>query len=105
VRGGEPDPRCRACGGILKSATISFGENLVAADLQRAQRAAAQADVFLALGTTLTVHPVALLPEFALANRARLVVINAQPTPFDGRAAAVSRRRLCDVLPDLVGRI
>jgi NAD-dependent deacetylase len=105
VRGGEPDPRCRACGGILKSATISFGENLVAADLQRAQRAAAQADVFLALGTTLTVHPVALLPEFALANRARLVVINAQPTPFDGRAAAVSRRRLGDVLPDLVGRI
>ncbi|MFM9011337.1 MAG: SIR2 family NAD-dependent protein deacylase, partial [Planctomycetota bacterium] len=86
VRAGEADPRCERCGGIRKSATISFGENLVAADLDRAQQAAAGADVFLALGTSLTVYPVAALPEFALANRARLVIVNAQATPLDGHA-------------------
>ena len=105
VRAGDTDPRCHTCGGILKSATISFGENLVAEDLARAQRAAARADVFLALGTSLTVYPAAALPEFALANHARLVVANAQATPFDGLAAAISRDRLGSVLPDLVERI
>ena len=53
VRAGEDDPACEHCGGILKSATISFGENLVADDLDRAQRGAPGADVFLALGTSL----------------------------------------------------
>lgn len=105
VRAGEDDPHCQSCGGILKSATISFGENLVAEDLARAQRASAGADVFLALGTSLTVYPAAALPEFALANGARLVIVNAQPTPFDGLAAAVSRDQLGSVLPDLVARI
>ena len=58
-------PACEHCGGILKSATISFGENLVADDLERAQRDAARADVFLALGTSLGVYPAAALPEIA----------------------------------------
>jgi NAD-dependent deacetylase len=105
IRAGDTDPHCLECGGILKSATISFGENLVAADLTRAQRAAAGADVFLAVGTSLTVYPAAALPEFALANHATLVVCNAQPTPYDGAAAAISRDRLGTVLPDLVARI
>jgi len=105
VRSGEEDPPCLVCGGILKSATISFGENLVAEDLARAQRAAARADVFLALGTSLTVYPAAALPELALANHARLVVANAQATPFDGLAAAISRAQLGVVLPELVERI
>ena len=105
VRAGESDPACRDCGGILKSATISFGENLVPADLNRAQQAAARADLFLALGTSLGVYPAAALPEYALANRARLVIVNAQPTPFDGAAAAVSHDQLGDVLPALVQRV
>ena len=105
VRAGEPDPACLDCGGILKSATISFGENLVAEDLRRAERAAAGADVFLALGTSLGVYPAAALPEYALANRARLVIVNAQPTPFDGTAVAVSRGQLGDVLPALAAAI
>jgi NAD-dependent deacetylase len=105
VRAGEDDPACYDCGGILKSATISFGENLVAEDLARAQRAAAGADLFLALGTSLGVYPAAALPEFALANRARLIIVNAQPTPFDAHASAVSNDQLGDVLPDLVERI
>jgi NAD-dependent deacetylase len=101
VRAGEDDPPCRQCGGILKSATISFGENLVPEDLSRAQRAAAGADLFLAVGTSLTVFPAAALPEISLAAGGRLVVFNAETTPFDGYAAAVVRERLGEVLPQL----
>jgi NAD-dependent deacetylase len=105
VRAGEDDPRCLGCGGILKSATISFGENLVPADLERAQLAAQGSDVFLAIGTSLTVYPAAALPEIALNAGARLVVMNAQDTPFDGVAAAVFNEELGTVLPELVTRV
>jgi NAD-dependent deacetylase len=102
VRAGEADPPCLGCGGILKSATISFGENLVVDDLERAQRAAADADLFLALGSSLGVYPAAGLPEVALRGGARLVIMNAQETPFDRYANAVVRDQLGDVLPRLV---
>lgn len=105
VRAGEEDPACTECGGMLKSATISFGENLVPEDLLRAQSAAAGCDVFLAIGTSLTVYPAAGLPEVALGSGARLVVCNAQETPFDGMADAVVRDQLGDVLPDVVARV
>jgi NAD-dependent deacetylase len=101
VRAGEEDPACLACGGILKSATISFGENLVADDLERAQRAAARSDLFLALGTSLGVYPAAALPEIALRAGARLVIFNAQETPYDDYAAAIVRDNLADALPAL----
>ncbi len=105
IEAGEEDPECPDCGGILKSATISFGENLVPADLERAQAAAQRADVFLALGTSLTVYPAAALPEFALAAGAKLVVANAQETPFDRVASAVSRDQLGEVLPAIVAAL
>ena len=105
VRAGEDDPGCVACGGILKSATISFGENLVAADLHRSQVAAGRADVFLAVGTSLAVYPAAGLPDIALRNGARLVILNAEETPFDPVADVVLRDQLGDVLPALVGRV
>lgn len=105
VRAGDPDPPCLECGGMLKSATISFGENLVPADLERAQRAASDADVFLALGTSLGVYPAAALPEIALGNGARLVIANAEPTPFDGYADAIAREPLGEFLPRLVAAI
>ena len=105
VRAGEEDPACRACGGILKSATISFGQSLVPADLQRAEQAAASADLFLAIGTSLTVYPVAWLPERALAHGARLVIVNAEPTPMDDRAHAVLRGQIGEVLPAIVSRL
>jgi NAD-dependent protein deacetylase/lipoamidase len=105
VRAGEADPECLRCGGILKSATISFGENLVPEDLMRAQIASADADVFLAAGTTLTVHPAAGLPEISLQNGARLVILNAQETPYDDWASAIRREQLGDVLPAIVERI
>jgi NAD-dependent deacetylase len=105
VEAGEEDPACLECGGMLKSATISFGENLVPEDLMRAQRAAEVADLFLALGTSLGVYPAAGLPEIALGHGARLVIVNAQPTPFDDYAAATSAGPLGEVLPALVERI
>ncbi len=104
VRAGEEDPDCRTCGGILKSATISFGQPLVAADLERAQSAASACDVFLAIGTSLSVYPVAYLPQYALRAGARLVIVNAQPTPYDARAHAVVHEPISDVLSRLAAR-
>jgi NAD-dependent deacetylase len=105
VRAGEEDPACLVCGGMLKSATISFGESLVPADLERAQAAAVGADVFLAIGTSLGVYPAAALPEIALRSGATLAVLNADETPFDERAEFVVRDRLGDVLPALVAQV
>jgi len=101
VRAGDEDPECLACSGILKAATISFGEDLVTEDLHRAQTAASRCDVFLAIGTSLTVHPVAALPGIAVRSGARLVIFNAEETPYDSTAHAVSRGRLGEVLPSL----
>jgi NAD-dependent deacetylase len=105
VRAGEDDPHCLDCGGLLKSATISFGENLVPEDLHRAQVAAASADVFVAVGTSLVVYPVAALPELALRNGASLVILTAEETPFDDYAVAVVHDRLEDVLPRIVDAV
>jgi NAD-dependent deacetylase len=105
VRAGDDDPRCLRCGGILKSATISFGEALVPEDLARSTEAAGRADVFLAVGTSLTVHPAAGLPTATLRNGGRLVVVNAEPTPFDHRADAVLREPIGEILPQLVGKV
>ena len=99
VRAGELDPPCAACGGILKSATVSFGQNLDPDDLRRAEDAADAADLFLAVGTSLTVYPVAWLPERTLAAGGRVVIVNAEPTPLDDRAHRVLRGRIADVLP------
>ena len=102
VRGGEEDPPCEVCGGILKSATVSFGQNLDPSDLARAREAAAGADVFIAVGTSLTVYPVAALPDLTLAGGGRLVIINAEPTPLDDRAHLVVRGGVQEILPRLL---
>jgi NAD-dependent protein deacetylase/lipoamidase len=105
VRAGDADPACLACGGILKSATISFGQSLVAADLERARRAAAASDLFLAIGTTLAVFPAAELPLLAIRSGARLVIINAEPTALDREADAILRGRIGELLPSLVASL
>ena len=71
VRAGEDDPPCRDCGGILKSATISFGQALVPEVIERALRSAAEADLFLAIGTSLQVYPIAGAVEIASSVGAR----------------------------------
>jgi NAD-dependent deacetylase len=102
VEAGEEDPPCRTCGGILKSATISFGQNLVAEDLERAQEAAFECDVFLAIGTSLAVTPAAYLPQYALQRGAKLVILNAEETPYDRVADAIIRGQIGEVLPKIV---
>jgi len=99
VRAGEEDPPCRDCGGILKSATISFGQQLVPEVIDRAMQAAGEADLLLAVGSTLQVYPVAAAVPRAKAAGARLVIVNAEPTHFDGIADAVIQQRIGDVLP------
>lgn len=99
VRAGEADPPCTECGGILKSATISFGQPLVPEVIACAFRAAEQADVLLAIGTSLQVYPVASAVPIAKAAGARVVIINADPTPFDDIADAVLRQPIGEVLP------
>jgi NAD-dependent deacetylase len=102
VAAGEDDPPCRSCGGILKSATVSFGQPLDPEVVRAGKQAALQCDLFLAAGTSLTVHPAAGLAELAVRAGADLVICNAEPTPYDGLASAVLRGRLDEVLPALV---
>jgi NAD-dependent deacetylase len=103
VRAGETDPPCAGCGGILKTATVSFGQSLDRGLLAAAVTAAASCDLLLAVGTTLTVRPAASLVDVALGAGARLVVVNDGPTAYDGRAAARVGGRIGHVLPLLVG--
>ena len=102
VKAGEDDPPCQSCGGILKSATISFGQALVPEVIDRALRAAAMADLFFAIGSTLQVYPVAGAVPLARGAGAKLVIINAEPTQFDDIADAVFRESISSVLPKLL---
>ena len=103
VRAGEDDPACRTCGGVLKSATISFGQSLDPAVLAAAERAVVACDLLLAVGSTLSVFPAAGLVPTAKAAGARVVIVNAEPTPYDSLADAVLRGSISEVLPALVG--
>ena len=102
VRAGEEDPPCRSCGGILKSATISFGQNLVPEDLRRSEEAALRADLLLAVGSTLAVYPAAGVVPAAKRAGARIVIVNAEPTQMDDLADAVLRGSISAILPELV---
>ena len=103
VRAGEEDPACRSCGGILKTATISFGQGLVARDLARADAAARRADLMLAVGTTLGVYPIADVVPLAKAHGAPVVIVNGGPTEMDDLADVRIEGSISDVLPALVG--
>ncbi|HEX7441998.1 MAG TPA: Sir2 family NAD-dependent protein deacetylase [Caldimonas sp.] len=99
VRAGEADPACPSCGGILKSDTISFGQALVPEVIDRAMTAAAEADLLLAVGSTLQVYPVAGAVPLAKEAGARVVIINDQPTPLDSIADALLRGPIGELLP------
>jgi NAD-dependent deacetylase len=101
VRNGEDDPACGSCGGILKSATISFGQPLVPEVIDRAMRVARRADLFLAIGSSLQVYPAAGLVPVAKEGGARMVILNAEPTPFDDLADVVLRNPIGEVLPSI----
>ena len=103
VRAGEEDPECRTCGGILKSDTISFGQQLVPEVIDRAMQVAAEADVFVAVGTTLQVYPVAGAVDIARSAGAKLIIVNAQPTPYDAVADALLPGSISEILPAILG--
>ncbi|HUF91534.1 MAG TPA: NAD-dependent deacylase [Candidatus Limnocylindria bacterium] len=103
VRAGEEDPPCRTCGGILKSATISFGQGLVQRDLARAQEAARRCDLMLAVGTKLSVYPVAGIVPVAKEAGARVIIVNADATEMDAIADALVRGSIGEVLPRIIG--
>jgi NAD-dependent deacetylase len=109
VRAGEVDPSCQEgapggspCGGILKSATISFGQNLVAQDLARAEAAAAGCDLLLAVGSTLAIYPAAGLVPMAARHGAAVVILNGGPTDLDSLADVVVNGSISELLPALV---
>jgi NAD-dependent deacetylase len=103
VRAGEEDPPCELCGGILKSDTISFGQQLVPEVIDAAFAAAERCDVLLAIGSTLSVYPAAGVVPAAKRAGAQVVILNAEPTAMDDYADAVVRAPIGEVLPDLVG--
>ncbi|MFJ9209661.1 SIR2 family NAD-dependent protein deacylase [Streptomyces sp. NPDC102264] len=104
VAAGEPDPPCPECGGILKSATVMFGERLDPEVLAQSMAIAKACEVFLAVGTTLQVQPAASLAGIAADHGARLIVVNAEPTPYDDRADEIVREPIGTALPALLKR-
>lgn len=105
VDAGEHDPRCLVCGGVLKTATVMFGQSLDPEVLGAAVAAASDCDVFLAVGTSLQVHPAAGLCEVAVRNGAQLVIVNAQATPYDHLAARLVREPIGTALPALLAEL
>jgi NAD-dependent deacetylase len=103
VSAGEEDPECKKCGGILKSATVSFGQMLPEDAVSDAVAAAKDCDIFLSVGSSLVVYPAASLPELAKRNGAVLIIINRTPTPLDGIADLVLNEEIGVALPRLLG--
>jgi NAD-dependent deacetylase len=105
VRAGESDPPCARCGAILKSSTVMFGEALDGGVFKRAEAAAAGCDLMLAIGSTLSVEPAASLCAVAAGAGAALVIVNRDPTPYDGIATAVIRDPIGTAVPELAGQL
>ena len=94
----ERAPACTLCGGIIKTATISFGQTMPVAAMRRAQEAAGACDLMLAIGSSLQVYPAAGLPVLARRTGARLVIVNREPTDLDALADVVINDDIGDVL-------
>jgi NAD-dependent deacetylase len=105
VEAGEADPPCRRCGSILKSATVMFGQTLDEETLRQARNIANVCDVFLAVGTSLQVEPAASLCRVAVDSGADLIIVNAEPTPYDRLARRVVREPIGTALPKLVAEL
>ncbi|GAA1407939.1 NAD-dependent protein deacetylase [Kitasatospora putterlickiae] len=105
VAAGEPDPACRECGGILRPRTVMFGEQLDPDVLRQADTISKACHLFIAVGTSLQVFPVAALPYNAVRTGSRLIIVNGEPTPFDEAAEEVVREPISTALPALVKRL
>lgn len=105
VAAGESDPPCPACGGILKSATIMFGQQMDRRIMTKAALTAEASDIFLAVGSSLQVEPAASMCAIGVDSGADLIIVNAEPTPYDGIATEVIREPIGTALPRLVAEI
>ncbi|WP_280492051.1 SIR2 family NAD-dependent protein deacylase, partial [Nocardia asiatica] len=108
VRGGpagEPDPPCPGCGGILKSATVMFGQQMDRRTVTKAALVAETSDIFLAIGTSLQVEPAASMCSIAVRGGADLVIVNAEPTPYDAMATEIIREPIGTAVPRLVAEL
>jgi NAD-dependent deacetylase len=105
VEAGEEDPPCLECGGILKSATVMFGERLDPVVLGEAVAITKACEVFIAVGSSLQVQPAAGLAGIAADHGARLVIVNADPTPYDELADEVVREPIGTALPGLLRQL
>jgi len=103
VRAGDQDPHCLDCGGLMKRATVSFGQSLFPGDLERALSAAAQAEVLLTVGTTLGVGPVNLMVPEAVRSGRPVVILNGSPTEMDELADVVVSGSISELLPVILG--
>jgi NAD-dependent deacetylase len=97
----DVDPHCPRCGRLVKSATVSFGQLLFPGVVEQATELVRSADLLLVAGSSLQVYPAAALPMTAVEAGARLVIVNDEPTPFDGLADLVVRGRAGEVLGSL----
>ena len=100
--GGEVAPRCKPCGGLLKPATVSFGQAMPHDIMLRAYAAAESCDLLLAVGSSLVVEPAASIPRIAKRAGARLIIVNREPTPLDVIADVVMHGEIGAILPALV---
>lgn len=103
--GGRDDPPCPGCGGILKPAGVFFGEPLPARELEAATSHSRQSDLFLIIGSTLTVYPAAYMPVYAVEAGARLIIINLSPTPLDKQATLHLSYRAGEALSQIAARV
>ncbi len=103
VAAGELAPDCEKCGGMLKPATISFGQPMPALEMEMAALVSQESEVFIAVGSSLVVYPAAAFPELAKQNGAALIIINRTPTPLDGIADLVINEEIGKALPMLIG--
>lgn len=98
---GIADPMCPACGGLIKSATVSFGQMMFPEPIELAERMVEEADAMLVIGSSLSVYPAAGFPEIAASRGMGLAIINAEPTPLDHLADVVVHGRAGEILADL----
>lgn len=105
VEVGEAVPTCDSCGGLLKPATISFGQPMPEEETREAERRSAACDLFLAAGSSLVVYPAAQMPLIARDAGAKLVIINLEPTPHDSYADLVIMGKTGEVLPQIVVQV
>ena len=103
VQAGDLDPKCELCGGILKSDTILFGQSLDQDVMQQAMQASSECEVFLAVGTSLSVFPACNTLPRAKSCGAKIVIVNGQPTEMDMYADAIVNAPISDVLPQICG--